>query len=134
MVAAHRCRSRTNAPASHSEANRCAAADAAAWSASDAAASTSLGPDGVALMIGTDDPLSPPPAGNGDGDAAGVAADPLLPEPDRPGEHDAADCRLCARPDADYLWTDVDWRLLSWRRQGLLSLILESRARGSRRP
>ncbi|GAA1124643.1 MULTISPECIES: HIT family protein [Kitasatospora] len=36
---------------------------------------------------------------------------PELPEPPRDGEDGPADCSQCARPDADFLWTDEHWRL-----------------------
>ena len=38
---------------------------------------------------------------------------PLEAEPPRMGESGAADCKLCAQPDEDYLWTDEHWRLKS---------------------
>ena len=34
-----------------------------------------------------------------------------LPEPPRQGEPGAQECDQCARPDADFLWTDEHWRL-----------------------
>ncbi|MFJ3789488.1 hypothetical protein [Kitasatospora sp. NPDC090091] len=36
---------------------------------------------------------------------------PELPEPPRQGEDGAESCTQCARPDADFLWTDEHWRL-----------------------
>lgn len=38
------------------------------------------------------------------------ALDPLTPEPRISGQG-GVDCRACAKPDADYLWTDESWRL-----------------------
>jgi diadenosine tetraphosphate (Ap4A) HIT family hydrolase len=49
-------------------------------------------------------------------------------EPERDGE-DGVDCSACARPDADYLWTDENWRLWALPPSGLpIVLILEPRA------
>ncbi|MEU8920534.1 hypothetical protein AB0D10_06270 [Kitasatospora sp. NPDC048545] len=36
---------------------------------------------------------------------------PDLPEPPRQGEDGPEDCKQCARPDSDFLWTDEHWRL-----------------------
>lgn len=36
---------------------------------------------------------------------------PLPADPPRMGESGAEDCRICAQPDTDYLWTDELWRL-----------------------
>ncbi|GAA3028706.1 hypothetical protein GCM10010519_65490 [Streptomyces lactacystinicus] len=36
---------------------------------------------------------------------------PELPEPPRNGEDGPESCPDCARPDADFLWTDDHWRL-----------------------
>ncbi|MER7757835.1 hypothetical protein [Kitasatospora sp. NPDC097643] len=36
---------------------------------------------------------------------------PELPEPPRQGEDGPESCKQCARPDADFLWTDANWRL-----------------------
>lgn len=54
--------------------------------------------------------------------------EPVLPEPARPDELDASTCGLCTRADEDYLWSNDDWRVIAWRRLGVHSFILESRA------
>lgn len=52
---------------------------------------------------------------------------PVDVEAPRMGES-GRDCSVCAEPDADYLWTDRDWRLRSTGPTGLpLVLMLESR-------
>lgn len=55
-------------------------------------------------------------------------ADPEFPEPARHGD-DPADCTICARSDADYLWTSERWRLGMVRvPQSVPTLMLEPRA------
>lgn len=61
------------------------------------------------------------------GDVTPKALEPLTPEPDRQGEG-GVDCAACARPDADYVWTNAHWRLTHLGPSGLpLILLLEPR-------
>ena len=75
MVAAHRCRSRTNAPASHSEANCWAAPAAADSSAPEALSWSSLAPDGAAVTTGMPAPWASCPRTDGSGDDLAEAVD-----------------------------------------------------------
>lgn len=44
-----------------------------------------------------------------------VLGEPAAEEPARSGESGPEDCRACAKPDAEYVWTDEDWRLTALR-------------------
>ncbi len=49
--------------------------------------------------------------------------DVVLPEPPREGEGGVG-CGACAAADAEYLWTDADWRLRSTAEPSGLPLVL----------
>ena len=51
---------------------------------------------------------------------------PVLPEPVRSGV-DEAECRACATPDADYLWTDEHWRVRPGNDRSVPIYLLEPR-------
>jgi diadenosine tetraphosphate (Ap4A) HIT family hydrolase len=62
-----------------------------------------------------------------EGEITPKALDPLTPEPSIQGQ-DGVDCRACAKPDSDYLWTNEHWRLMSLEPSGLpVIVILEPR-------
>src|SRR5437764_1119141 len=42
----------------------------------------------------------------------GPVVEPVYPEPRRLGEDGPEDCFSCARPAADYLWSDEFWRVV----------------------
>ena len=49
---------------------------------------------------------------------------PVLPEPARKGEAGPADCFICQKPDARYLWADEHWRVAyPHEREGALALV-----------
>ncbi|MEZ0069600.1 diadenosine tetraphosphate (Ap4A) HIT family hydrolase [Streptacidiphilus sp. MAP12-20] len=59
-----------------------------------------------------------------------VLEPPTLPEPPRQGEAGPSDCRQCARPDADFLWTDDHWRLGSFAEPAGLPAMVMLQPRG----
>ncbi len=46
-----------------------------------------------------------------DGLRARLLDDPVVPEPPRHGEDGPGECRTCAAPDDDFVWTDERWRV-----------------------
>jgi diadenosine tetraphosphate (Ap4A) HIT family hydrolase len=62
-----------------------------------------------------------------EGDVRPKTLAPLTPEPEIQGQG-GADCRACAKPDSEYLWTDDRWRLTALAPGGLpVVLLLEPR-------
>jgi diadenosine tetraphosphate (Ap4A) HIT family hydrolase len=62
-----------------------------------------------------------------EGEIRPKALEPLTPEPSIQGQG-GVDCRACAKPDSDYLWTNEHWRLMSLEPSGLpVIVILEPR-------
>ncbi|MGA5817923.1 hypothetical protein ACPC54_08700 [Kitasatospora sp. NPDC094028] len=98
----------------------------------DSAAGDPAGPDAYLARLPIGEPLPVPADGapsweifpyDGELTVRELRA-PELPEPPRHGEDGPESCRDCARPDADFLWTDEHWRLAAYEPNGLSATLL----------